>query len=131
MFFKDFLSNPKNINSFLIQWIEDQDKTENNSASISKKSSPQETLVQIHINNANSYEEFNEALNSSNDVEFLKQQRSKILTEIVQATTFDHLNKSKENTTTTTTTVSWLQIEKKIKGKIFIVICSIFSLILI
>ena len=95
----DFLSNPKNINSFLIQWIEDQDKTENNSASISKKSSPQETLVQIHINNANSYEEFNEALNSSNDVEFLKQQRSKILTEIVQATTFDHLNKTKENTT--------------------------------
>ena len=66
--------------------------------SISKKSSPQETLVQIHINNANSYEEFNEALNSSNDVEFLKQQRSKILTEIVQATTFDHLNKTKENT---------------------------------
>ena len=130
MFFKDFLSNPKNINSFLIQWIEDQDKTENNSASISKKSSPQETLVQIHINNANSYEEFNEALNSSNDVEFLKQQRSKILTEIVQATTFDHLNKSKENTTTTST-VSWLQIEKKIKGKIFIVICSVFSLILI
>ena len=128
MFFTDFLSNPKNINSFLIQWIEDQDKTENNSASISKKSSPQETLVQIHINNANSYEEFNEALNSSNDVEFLKQQRSKILTEIVQATTFDHLNKSKENTTST---VSWLQIEKKIKGKIFIVICSIFSLILI
>ena len=128
MFFTDFLSNPKNINSFLIQWIEDQDKTENNSASISKKSSPQETLVQIHINNANSYEEFNEALNSSNDVEFLKQQRSKILTEIVQATTFDHLNKSKENTTTT---VSWLQIEKKIKRKIFIVICSIFSLILI
>ena len=61
----------------------------------------------------------------------LKQQRSKILTEIVQATTFDHLNKSKENTTTTTTTVSWLQIEKKIKGKIFIVICSIFSLIVI
>ena len=130
MFFTDFLSNPKNINSFLIQWIEDQDKTENNSASISKKSSPQETLVQIHINNANSYEEFNEALNSSNDVEFLKQQRSKILTEIVQATTFDHLNKSKENTTTTST-VSWLQIEKKIKRKIFIVICSIFSLILI
>ena len=128
MFFTDFLSNPKNINSFLIQWIEDQDKTENNSASISKKSSPQETLVQIHINNANSYEEFNEALNSSNDVEFLKQQRSKILTEIVQATTFDHLNKSKENTTST---VSWLQIEKKIKGKIFIVICSIFSLIVI
>ena len=116
MFFTDFLSNPKNINSFLIQWIEDQDKTENNSASISKKSSPQETLVQIHINNANSYEEFNEALNSSNDVEFLKQQRSKILTEIVQATTFDHLNKSKENTTTTST-VSWLQIEKKSKEK--------------
>ena len=114
MFFTDFLSNPKNINSFLIQWIEDQDKTENNSASISKKSSPQETLVQIHINNANSYEEFNEALNSSNDVEFLKQQRSKILTEIVQATTFDHLNKSKENTTST---VSWLQIEKKSKEK--------------
>ena len=130
MFFTDFLSNPKNINSFLIQWIEDQDKTENNSASISKKSSPQETLVQIHINNANSYEEFNEALNSSNDVEFLKQQRSKILTEIVQATTFDHLNKSKENTTTTST-VSWLQIEKKIKGSIFIVIFSIFSLIVI
>ena len=130
MFFKDFLSNPKNINSFLIQWIEDQDKTENNLASISKKSSPQETLVQIHINNANSYEEFNEALNSSNDVEFLKQQRSKILTEIVQATTFDHLNKSKENTTTTST-VSWLQIEKKIKGSIFIVIFSIFSLIVI
>ena len=130
MFFKDFLSNPKNINSFLIQWIEDQDKTENNSASISKKSSPQETLVQIHINNANSYEEFNEALNSSNDVEFLKQHRSKILTEIVQATTFDHLNKSKENTTTTST-VSWLQIEKKIRGSIFIVIFSIFSLIVI
>ena len=51
--------------------------------------------MHLEMSNSKSYQEFIASLKYSNDVIALKQQRSNILTEIVQATTFDHLTKAK------------------------------------
>ena len=86
----DSITDPNNINSILLQWVAIPEKKD-----VIKERISQENRIQLDISNANSYEEFIISLKSSNDIESLKQQRSNILTEIVQATTFDHLTKVK------------------------------------
>ena len=79
----DSITSPKSINHFL-KWIV-PDQTDSSVDKVTEKKKG----LEIDLNNQDSYNNFIETLNSSEDAEYLKEQRSNILTEIIRATTIE------------------------------------------